>query len=189
MIDSSFLSSFIAGGAAGALVDLILFPLDSLKTRLQLRGGAPAARGSFYRGLLSNMAGALPYATTYWSLYESLKAWLRLRGVGDAVAPGVAAAGAEVCAMLVRNPFDVVKQQMQGNMHPSTRAAVANILRLEGAHGFWAGYYATRACARGESRRAPRGFRHAHALSHARTPTPPRAQCAATCPLRPSNSA
>ena len=38
-------------------------------------------------------------------------------------------------AMFVRNPFDVVKQQLQGNMHPSTRAAIAKILRAEGLRG------------------------------------------------------
>jgi hypothetical protein len=156
---SLFLTSCLAGGTAGALTDLILFPLDTLKTRLQLRGGAPAAQGAFYRGLLSNMAGALPYATTYWSLYEALKCFLRARGFDDALVPGTAAAGAETCAMFVRNPFDVVKQQMQGHMHPTTRAAIARILRAEGPRGFWAGYGATRACP-GFVWRAP--FTHTH---------------------------
>ena len=86
---SLFLTSFLAGGTAGAVTDLILFPLDTLKTRLQLRGEKRPPSGFFYRGLLSNMAGALPYATTYWSLYEALKLWARRRGVDDALVPGV----------------------------------------------------------------------------------------------------
>lgn len=191
---ASFLSSFLAGGTAGVVTDLILFPLDTLKTRLQLRGrGDGLPRGSFYRGLLSNMAGALPYATTYWSLYEALKIYAKQWGVGDALVPGVAAAGAETCAMFVRNPFDVVKQQLQGNMHPSTRAAIAKILRAEGLRGFWAGYGATCACARARVRRAqpplPNNALFPLPLPPPLLPptsraAPPTTQCAATCPLR-----
>jgi solute carrier family 25 S-adenosylmethionine transporter 26 len=43
----------------------------------------------------------------------------------------------------VRNPFEVVKQQMQAGLHASTRDAVRTILRVEGWRGFFAGYGST----------------------------------------------
>lgn len=43
----------------------------------------------------------------------------------------------------MRNPFEVVKQQMQVGMHSSTRSAVATIMKVDGLRGFYAGYGAT----------------------------------------------
>lgn len=47
---------------------------------------------------------------------------------------------AEIVTCAVRNPFEVVKQQMQAGLHTSTGAAVRTILRAEGVRGFFAGY-------------------------------------------------
>lgn len=43
----------------------------------------------------------------------------------------------------VRNPFEVIKQQMQSGLHPSTREAVRAVLRIDGWRGFYAGYGST----------------------------------------------
>ncbi|KAK0780637.1 S-adenosylmethionine transporter [Friedmanniomyces endolithicus] len=49
LIDSPYLRSLIAGGLAGTTVDLSLFPLDTLKTRLQSAAGFRASGG--FRGV------------------------------------------------------------------------------------------------------------------------------------------
>jgi solute carrier family 25 S-adenosylmethionine transporter 26 len=51
-----------AGGLAGTSVDVALFPLDTLKTRLQAANGFWAAGGfqGVYRGLGSVVVGSAP---------------------------------------------------------------------------------------------------------------------------------
>lgn len=51
-----------------------------------------------------------------------------------------ASASAEVFTAAVRNPFEVVKQQMQAGMHSSTPDAIRSLVRAEGVRGFYAGY-------------------------------------------------
>lgn len=46
-----FLTNAAAGALAGMAVDSVLFPLDTIKTRLQARRmGQPVPQRSFYRG-------------------------------------------------------------------------------------------------------------------------------------------
>lgn len=51
-----------AGAAAGTSVDVALFPLDTIKTRLQSQQGFRAAGGfrGIYSGLLSVTLGSAP---------------------------------------------------------------------------------------------------------------------------------
>eukprot|EP00753_Platysulcus_tardus_P009040 PLAT1777.3.p2 GENE.PLAT1777.3~~PLAT1777.3.p2 ORF type:complete len:281 (-),score=144.15 PLAT1777.3:71-913(-) len=142
-------ANFIAGGAAGASVDFVLFPLDTIKTRLQARGASVKPSGSFYKGLASAMAGSFPAAATFWWSYETSKAMLT-EALGDShpallpVTHMASATVAEVATCLVRNPFEVVKQQMQVGMHGSgTMAAVRTIMAKEGISGLYAGYMTT----------------------------------------------
>jgi len=51
-----FLISLLAGGVAGTAVDVILFPFDTLKTRLQSAEGFAKAGG--FRGIYSGIASA-----------------------------------------------------------------------------------------------------------------------------------
>ena len=54
--DVSFLTSLASGGLAGTAVDVSLFPLDTIKTRLQSRQGFLAAGGfrNIYSGEISH---------------------------------------------------------------------------------------------------------------------------------------
>ena len=45
MTELSFLTSLVSGGLAGTAVDVSLFPLDTIKTRLQSKQGFLAAGG------------------------------------------------------------------------------------------------------------------------------------------------
>lgn len=55
-------TSFQAGGVAGTAVDVILFPLDTLKTRLQSAEGFVKSGGfrGIYAGLASCASGSAP---------------------------------------------------------------------------------------------------------------------------------
>ncbi|CAB4418979.1 unnamed protein product [Rhizophagus irregularis] len=54
--------ALVAGGIAGTAVDVALFPLDTLKTRLQSKSGFKASGGfrGIYSGLTSAVIGSSP---------------------------------------------------------------------------------------------------------------------------------
>ena len=59
------LDALVAGGMAGVSVDIALFPLDTMKTRLQSSQGFFKAGGfrGIYNGLGSAAAGSFPNGT------------------------------------------------------------------------------------------------------------------------------
>lgn len=69
-------------------------------------------------------------------------------GARVCVVPGVLTAllclcAADIMVVGVRNPFEVVKQQMQVGMHTSARQAVRDIVKADGVAGLYAGYFST----------------------------------------------
>ncbi|XP_034142905.1 S-adenosylmethionine mitochondrial carrier protein isoform X3 [Esox lucius] len=77
-----FIASLVAGGCAGMCVDLTLFPLDTIKTRLQSQQGFAKAGGlrGIYAGVPSAAIGSFPNAAAFFVTYESTKARLGARG-------------------------------------------------------------------------------------------------------------
>lgn len=71
----SFLTSLICGGIAGTTVDVALFPLDTIKTRLQSSQGFLKSGGltGVYRGLSITAVGSAPGAAMFFSSYEMSK--------------------------------------------------------------------------------------------------------------------
>ncbi|XP_036121984.1 S-adenosylmethionine mitochondrial carrier protein isoform X1 [Molossus molossus] len=73
-----FTASLVAGGVAGVSVDLILFPLDTIKTRLQSSQGFHKAGGfhGIYAGVASAAIGSFPNAAAFFITYEYVKWFL-----------------------------------------------------------------------------------------------------------------
>lgn len=67
-----FITALVAGGCAGTSVDVALFPIDTLKTRLQSPQGFIKAGGfrGIYNGLGAAAAGSAPGAALFFSTYE-----------------------------------------------------------------------------------------------------------------------
>ncbi|KAL6583191.1 S-adenosylmethionine carrier 1, chloroplastic/mitochondrial [Orobanche minor] len=58
----------IAGATAGVVVETALYPIDTIKTRLQAaRGGGKIILKGLYSGLAGNLAGVLPYSNDQFS--------------------------------------------------------------------------------------------------------------------------
>lgn len=142
-----FTTALVAGGIAGTTVDLTLFPLDTLKTRLQSAQGFFASGGfrGIYRGVGSAALGSAPGAAFFFCTYEATKTFLadaRRRnitacttdntsiggeGVGgidqenagssSAVDHMLAASLGEIAACAVRVPTEVIKQRAQAGQH------------------------------------------------------------------------
>ncbi len=129
-------AALAAGASAGTAVDVCLFPLDTIKTRLQTVEGFRKAGGftGVYRGLGAAAAASAPAAAVFFQSYVGMKAVLHAR-CPDAWAPAVhmgAAAAAESMSALVRVPFEVVKQQMQARVVATNQEAIQRMLTSSG---------------------------------------------------------
>ena len=71
----SFLCSLLSGAVAGPSVDIALFPLDTIKTRLQSADGFIKAGGfkGVYAGLGAGAIGSAPGSMFFFSTYEGVK--------------------------------------------------------------------------------------------------------------------
>ncbi|KAJ2002141.1 S-adenosylmethionine transporter [Coemansia thaxteri] len=133
-----------AGGFAGMAVDTALFPLDTIKTRLQAKAGFLASGGfrGVYAGLSSAVIGSAPGAAMFFLTYEQVKAGCERR-VPHKYQPFVhmlAASAGEIAACLIRVPTEVIKQRLQTNHHSSLAAAIRGTYATEGLLGFYRGY-------------------------------------------------
>ncbi|XP_069499885.1 mitochondrial S-adenosylmethionine carrier protein [Ambystoma mexicanum] len=142
-----FLVSLTAGGIAGMCVDLVLFPLDTIKTRLQSPQGFYKAGGfhGIYAGVPSTAIGSFPNAAAFFVTYEYGKLLLN-SGSSSYLSPlthMAAASVGEVVACLIRVPSEVVKQRAQVSPLFTTYQVLANTLRQEGIQGLYRGYKST----------------------------------------------
>ena len=131
-------------------MDLSLYPIDTLKTRLQSAQGFRAAGGfrGVYAGVGSAALGAAPGAALFFVTYDQLKASLRSwrleqqpspRDGASALAEPLehmaAASVGEITACAVRVPTEVVKQRAQAGQHRGSLATLQAILALRPAIG------------------------------------------------------
>ncbi|KAG7229587.1 hypothetical protein INR49_012602, partial [Caranx melampygus] len=145
-----FVASLVAGGCAGMCVDLTLFPLDTIKTRLQSQQGFYKAGGfrGIYAGVPSAAVGSFPNAAAFFVTYECTKSLL---GAGGALAAPhaapvthmLAASLGEVVACLIRVPTEVVKQRTQASPSSTTYHMLLATLKEEGVRGLYRGFGTT----------------------------------------------
>jgi len=150
--DIPFLHALASGGLAGTMVDVTLFPLDTIKTRLQSSAGFKASGGfkGIFKGLSAAATGSAPGAALFFSTYETMKPKIHQTVYGTSSASGtgpishmLAASCGEVAACLIRVPTEIVKQRMQVGMHNSIGSCVRDILRTDGPLGMYRGYCTT----------------------------------------------
>ncbi|XVE55103.1 hypothetical protein DITRI_Ditri03aG0133900 [Diplodiscus trichospermus] len=138
-----FYESVIAGAAAGVIVETALYPIDTIKTRLQVaHGGGKIILKGLYSGLGGNLAGVLPASAIFLGVYEPAKQKLLNAFPENLSAFAHLTAGAlgGAASSLVRVPTEVVKQRMQTGQFSSAPAAVRIIVANEGFKGLYAGY-------------------------------------------------
>lgn len=127
-VTSPWTRSLVAGALAGLTVDVSLFPLDTIKTRLQSnitnatitsRHTAVGTLRSIYAGLPSTIIGSMPSAASFFVVYDGLKRHL----ITDTTTPlkesyvhMLASSLGEVAACAIRVPTEVVKQRAQAGL-------------------------------------------------------------------------
>uniref|UniRef100_A0A8W7PA95 SLC25A26 n=2 Tax=gambiae species complex TaxID=44542 RepID=A0A8W7PA95_ANOCL len=148
---SIYWSSLIAGGVAGLVVDVALFPIDTVKTRLQSERGFIASGGfrGVYKGLAATAAGSAPTSALFFCTYETMKSHLRQYASHDQLpyVHMVSAAAAEVVACLIRVPIEIAKQRRQALLHKGNASSLSILyeaLRKEGIRkGLYRGFGTT----------------------------------------------
>ncbi|XP_039628125.1 S-adenosylmethionine mitochondrial carrier protein isoform X3 [Polypterus senegalus] len=142
-----FTASLVAGGIAGMCVDLVLYPLDTIKTRLQSPQGFFKASGfrGIYAGVPSVAVGSFPSASAFFVTYEYFKSALSTFTPPylNPVIHMVSASLGEMVACVIRVPTEVVKQRTQASPSTSTYRILLLTLREEGFLGLYRGYSST----------------------------------------------
>ncbi|KAI0844419.1 mitochondrial carrier [Daldinia vernicosa] len=156
MSGSSNLDVMLAGGGAALVVDLIIYPLDTLKTRQQSRDfvktfADPSTKTKLpsrqlfkglYQGIGIVIVATLPAAGTFFTTYEAAKSFISRHGSPLGLPPPLVHSGAsaiaECASCLVLTPSEVVKQNaqmLQQKSGSSHRSASLQALRQLTASG------------------------------------------------------
>uniref|UniRef100_A0A1B6E939 S-adenosylmethionine mitochondrial carrier protein n=1 Tax=Clastoptera arizonana TaxID=38151 RepID=A0A1B6E939_9HEMI len=143
---NSFLTSLLAGAVAGLTVDLTLFPLDTLKTRLQSKQGFWRAGGftNIYKGVETVALGSVPCAAIFLATYEIVKLYLcsSENGYWTPLYHMSSASLAELSVKTVHVPMEIVKQRRQvSGLSPIK--IIKLIMKEEGIVGFYRGLHST----------------------------------------------
>jgi len=168
VFDEEFLTSLykpmIAGSCAGISEHLCMFPVDTIKTRMQtasflpnvpmyksvphgimkisLQEGIPR----LYRGVSATVTAAIPSHAFYFATYEIVKQALGCNTPGYHVAGNAMAGG---CAIMVHDsivtPLDVIKQRLQvyNSTHRHVIACAKDVIKREGFRTLYASYPVT----------------------------------------------
>lgn len=148
----SMWASLLAGGVAGTSVDVVLFPLDTIKTRMQSANGFWKAGGfkGIYSGLIPAASGSAPTAALFFVTYEYTKKFLYASQIlhftntyQNPFVHMVAGSLGEIVACLLRVPTENVKQKMQAKLYNSVGDTVRGIVSQQGLKGFFTGYGTT----------------------------------------------
>lgn len=150
---NAFVISLISGGAAGTATDLAFFPIDTLKTRLQAKGGFFHNGGfrGLYKGLGSAVVASAPSASLFFMTYDTSKRYLKSTlpdlfpslslPTSTHLSHMLAASMGEIAACMVRVPAEVIKQRTQSLQFKSSLESFKYILSNKSGEGVWKGLY------------------------------------------------
>ncbi|KAE9554851.1 hypothetical protein FO519_001966 [Halicephalobus sp. NKZ332] len=132
----------VCGAVAGLSVDLSLYPIDTIKTRLQSSQGFLKSGGfkNLYRGMSSVAVGSAPGAAIFFTTYYAGK---KVITKDSPLSEAIRASIAEVAACLVRVPTEVIKQRAQATSVHSLSSIIRRIYVSDGLSGFYRGYMTT----------------------------------------------
>ncbi|WFD33381.1 Fe(2+) transporter [Malassezia cuniculi] len=155
--------NMIAGSLAGITEHAVMFPIDVVRTRMQVLSTVPDASytsmtqaisriwtgegfRALWRGIASVILGAGPAHALYFGTYELVKDFTGGNREGHQFAStAFAGAAATIAADAFMNPFDVIKQRMQlyGSGFSSISECAKVLYREEGLRAFYVSYPTT----------------------------------------------
>eukprot|EP01063_Lacrimia_lanifica_P013802 TRINITY_DN20408_c0_g1_i1.p1 TRINITY_DN20408_c0_g1~~TRINITY_DN20408_c0_g1_i1.p1 ORF type:complete len:326 (+),score=84.76 TRINITY_DN20408_c0_g1_i1:89-979(+) len=151
--DLSLAATVVAGSAAGMSEHLVMFPIDTIKTRIMSQNvghkyGGMVNTGksiislegwqALYKGFAPAFSAAVPAHAALFTTYERVKTAARSSGLNGQTSCILAAVSATMVHDSVTVPFDVVKNRMQegGYANRTAREMFTRILREDGFAAF-----------------------------------------------------
>lgn len=153
-----------AGGIAGAFTYVCLYPLDTVKTKLQMRGASQLygglgsvevmgrvlkedGIGGLYSGVSAVLVGSTISSAIYFGTCEFAKAFLAsktaLLQLPSLAIPPLAGALGNVVSSTVMVPKELITQRMQAGAAGRSWQVLLATIEREGIRGLYAGYSAT----------------------------------------------
>lgn len=151
-----------AGSIAGVIEHTAMFPVDTLKTRMQARSSSRLSAHvglrhaltsilrhegplGLYRGIGAMGFGAGPAHAVYFSVYEMAKKYLSRGNPNNPAAHAASGVLATVASDAVFTPMDTVKQRLQLKSSPykGMSDCIARVFRDEGLRAFYVSYRTT----------------------------------------------
>ncbi|KAF2220045.1 mitochondrial carrier domain-containing protein [Elsinoe ampelina] len=157
----SLAANMAAGAFAGVAEHTVMYPIDLLKTRMQVINASTVYTGignaistvsraegylSLWRGISSVILGAGPAHAVYFATYEVVKQAMGGNAAGHhPLAAATSGACATIASDAFMNPFDVIKQRMQvhGSTYRSVTHCARDVFRNEGLRAFYVSYPTT----------------------------------------------
>ena len=137
-----FLVSLIAGGLAGCTVDLVMFPLDSFKTKIQNKQPLVFSLSAIYKGLSWSVAGSFPCAAVFWAAYTISKLILASIFGDSYILDFICAIIGSFCSSSIRCPFEFLKTQMITGKFNNFHDVQKNVISKYGVAGLYVGFSA-----------------------------------------------
>ncbi|GAN07267.1 mitochondrial RNA splicing protein [Mucor ambiguus] len=146
--NTTMLQNAFAGALAGIAEHCAMYPVDSIKTRMQvissntkiIQQQPPVTLRNLWKGVNSVVLGAGPAHALHFATYEFCKDYFGANSSGH---HPLASAAAGACATLAHdslmNPFDVVKQRMQlrDSTYRTIRECARSVYAKEGIAAFY----------------------------------------------------
>lgn len=151
----SYLQNLISGAAAGATVSSILFPINTIKTRVMAGGklGSIRLSSGLWRGVGFDIIGQAVTTALFFGTYgvvhetyqrhsppSSDTACGKSVSFNALLAEAVPSVSASLLSSLLVVPNEAIRQNVQAHTYPSTLLAFKGILKERGVGGFYRGY-------------------------------------------------
>ncbi|VUZ53816.1 unnamed protein product, partial [Hymenolepis diminuta] len=135
-----------AGATAGLCVDVVLYPIDTLKTRLQSASGnifTSCGKLKLFAGLPMVLLGSAPASAVFFYFYEVAKEVSQKNGLPMWASSMIGTTTADITSMVLWVPCENVKQSAQSRPFDSLRSIFRSYVLHEGWIGLYRGYVST----------------------------------------------
>ncbi|XP_010680220.2 protein MITOFERRINLIKE 1, chloroplastic [Beta vulgaris subsp. vulgaris] len=148
-----------AGGSAGAFTYVFLYPLETVKTKLQTKGASQVYKNTldaivktfetkgilgFYSGVSAVLVGSTFSSAVYFATCEFGKSLLsKFENYPPVLIPPTAGLMGNVVSSAIMVPKELITQRMQAGAKGRSWEVLLGILERDGVLGLYAGYSAT----------------------------------------------
>ncbi|CAB9521213.1 adenosylmethionine carrier 1, chloroplastic/mitochondrial [Seminavis robusta] len=132
----------VAAAVARSTSIFAMYPVDTIKTRIQMDQPNPFRLQGMYKGVDGSLLGQVPYGVLTFGSYEVYKNALleRFPNTRPIFLYALSAILGDLTGSGILCPSEVIKQQMQAGMYSSTTEAFTQIVKTKGIGGLYQGY-------------------------------------------------